>query len=238
MTEDEDIRIWLETDGNADELIHWLHSQTLTGARRRRTILDEWLAGLARFAEADLHTEAPVGESGYIQQHIAQSGRGYEPGGAGGGGTYTRTVGVRRGSSEHPLYVNRGTASIYGNMSSGAQELISRGEAMGLNTTIGRGRIYPRGDRAAASVLETRRKRVTGRNFVDHAQGRRPALTFQKRGEPRKFRAWVSGQKPNPFMYRTYRHTAVYAKGQMRAIARAMFPNARAAGFPFGPGIH
>lgn len=244
MEINEDIQIQTAIERNdLDALIRYLHSGTLTGARRRREVLNGWLSFLADFAEIDLHREAPMGESGYIQSHIQQSGRGYEPGGAGGGGTYTRTVGVRRGNSEHPLYVHRGTASIYGSMSSGAQELLSRGEDMGLNAMpmIGRGRIYPRGDRGAASVIQTSgldgkfyrissRNRVTGRNFMDHLQGRKPALTFQKRGEPRKFRAWVSGQKPNPFIYRTFRHTALYAKGQIRVVAQALFPNSRPSG--------
>jgi len=208
-----------ETDWQ--KLIHLLHHGTIIGARRRRELLKDLLDELGTFATNVAHTEAPVGETAYIQRHIGETGISYEPGGAGGGGSYSKTVGVRAGSSMHPLYVHRGTMSIYGSMSAGAQQLLSRGDELGLRgmPMIGRNRIYPRGDRAAASVVETRRKRVTGKNFIEHVQGRRPALTFQKRGEPRKFRAWVSGQAPNPYITRTFVHTAIYAKGRLRAIA-------------------
>lgn len=267
MANEDTIRIWLETEGDWQELARWLHSGTLTGATRRREVMKAWMLTVSSFAEADLHAQAPVGESGYMQAHIGRSGQHYVPGGAGGGGSYVETVGVRAGSSMHPLYVHFGTAqrSIYGQLSSGAQELLARGAAFsapvqqqtseapgisrgrspfeavsgigpsGLLSNPTTGRIYPRGNRAAASVIETRKRRVTGQNFMEHVQGRKPALAIRKRGEV-SFRAWVSGQKPNPFLYETFVHTAIYAKGGLRAIARAFFPNAVAAGRLDRPG--
>lgn len=247
------IDLSVDLDGDWGDLRRLLHHGTLGGARRRRDLLKELLEELGTFATMATHVEAPVGSdgSGYLQSHIGQSGVGYAPGGAGGGGSYVKTVGVRAGSSMHPLYVHMGTArvqSIYGTFGSGARELLARGAGMTAHTSeplmsapgslLGRsgsasvggfgpggllsgtsGRIYPRGDRARASVIETKRSRVTGRNFIEHATGRKPALAIRKRGEGVHFRAWVSGQAPNPYMARSFIHTAIYAKGRLRAIA-------------------
>jgi hypothetical protein len=209
----EGIDLRIELDGDWTALRRSLHSATLTGATRRRAILHQWLDHLADVAEAEMHRLAPIGQSkdsGYIQSHIGKSGFGYEPGGAGGGGTYTLTTGVRRGQSLHPLYVESGTKNIY---SSGGFEAILRGgmtgEGFGPAMNL-QGRIYPRN---RVNFLTP-----TGKDF--ESAGKRPALTFQKRGEPRKWRAWVTGQRPQRFVYRSFHHVSIYAKGQMRVIAR------------------
>ncbi len=50
-----------------------------------------------------------------------------------------------------------------------------------------------------------------------------PALRFQKKGEKVRFRAWVSGQAPKPFVYYSFLQTSVYAKGQLQSAVRSMF---------------
>lgn len=44
-------------------------------------------------------------------------------------------------------------------------------------------------------------------------------LTFQKKGEPRRFKRWVTGQEPNPFVERAYNLLVPYAR--IRAAAHA-----------------
>jgi hypothetical protein len=189
---------------NERELLHWLRSGYL-----RRELLKDLLVNLQRHATHMTRVYAPIGESLYIHRHIHAGPPVYKPGGAFGGGTYERSTGVKRGASLHPLYVHFGTAQPEG--------FSQRGLMMAGGLP---GRIYPKGgNRAPATVLETKRARLTRGVEDPKVPGgyRRPALTFQKRGEGRKFRAWVSGQRPQPFVYLAYQHTAIYARGEIRA---------------------
>lgn len=43
-------------------------------------------------------------------------------------------------------------------------------------------------------------------------------MTFQKRGEPRKWKMWVTGQKPNPFVLYAYQQLVPYARGRIRRL--------------------
>ncbi len=50
---------------------------------------------------------------GVLQERIDRTDVGWRPGGAGGGGAYTATFGVKEGWINYPLYVDQGTG-IYG----------------------------------------------------------------------------------------------------------------------------
>lgn len=168
--------------------------------QRRREWLKILTLDLGRHAMMMMRVYAPSGQSNYLHSHINMSGIVYRPGGAGGGGSYEVIAGVRRGTSEHPIYVHQGTKNpegqtIHGALVGGTGDL--------------QGRIYAKGAGAFGRATS-----------FTHAQ-RKPVLTFQKRGEPRRFRAWVSGQRPQPFAYFAFGHTAVYAKGRIRAGAEA-----------------
>lgn len=51
--------------------------------------------------------------SRYLIRHVDRSPETWSPGGIGGGGSWDRIVGIKAGSSRHPLYVEFGTG-IYG----------------------------------------------------------------------------------------------------------------------------
>jgi hypothetical protein len=205
-----------------DPRLEALVSQASAAARRRalQQIIIHW----GEYATAMQRIYAPRGESAELQQGIGMTlPREYLPGGAGGGGSYQVTSGVRR-TVRHAMHVHFGTANPGG--------LPGRALFMVGGTGEAQGRIYPRGGATAARHIYRSQREFQqinargrrGRGIDDFTYNQRaPALTFQKRGEPRKFRAWVSGQRPNPFVYRAFMTTAVYAKGQLRAIARGMF---------------
>jgi hypothetical protein len=199
---------------NEQELLRWLRNGYL-----RRELLKDLLANLQRHATHMQRVYAPIGDSMYIHRHIHAGPQIWLPGGAYGGGTYQRSTGVRRGTSMHPLYVHFGTAQPEG--------FSQRGLMMAGGLP---GRIYPKGgSRAPASVLETRRERLTRSVQDPKVPGgfRRPALTFQKRGEGRRFRAWVSGQRPQPYVYLAYQSTAIYARGEIRAAMHGLLDQLR-----------
>ena len=195
-----------------------MHSGAIR-ARLLRGALDD----MADHATTMQRVYAPSGSTGYLHAHIARSRIKYFPGGFGGGGRYEIVSGVLRGTSQHPLYVHFGTANP-----TDAQIENSFWDTASFPT---QNRIYPRAGRAAASIFAPgeaghgrRRLRAGGTKGIDAPRGiHRPALTFQKRGEPRKFRAWVSGQRPQPFVYFAFVHTAVYAEGRLRAAVGQMF---------------
>lgn len=56
----------------------------------------------------------------------------------------------------------------------------------------------------------------TGSNLI-RPRGNRP-MTFQKRGEPRRFRWSTKGQKPNPFMLYAWQQLVPYARGRIRRM--------------------
>jgi hypothetical protein len=149
----------------------------------------DWLSKNAAFW---IRIYAPTGETGGLQRHIDETPAHWHPGGAGGGGVYESSAGVRRifgaqqNSSLYPLWVHEGTANK------------------------GRAFIYPADDRDPASVIATQRPRRRSGGV----------LTFQKQGEKRAFRWRVSGQKPNPFVYKAYQHVSVYTRTRMLTLGR------------------
>lgn len=183
-----------------------LGSQSL----RRREQLKEILNDAADKATAEMRIYAPVGETGYLHEHLHRSGMTYLPGGAGGGGTYQIVTGVRRGTSQHPFFVHGGTANRDLDTMTNAAVL---GGGGGANL---QGRIYARGGMTAKRY----QLRVAQRGTKDPIL-RRPALTFQKQGEPRRFRAWVRGQRPQPFVYFAFQTTAIYVERRLAASGRS-----------------
>lgn len=150
----------------------------------------DWLSSNAAFW---IRIYAPQGETGELVRNIGKTGVYWHPGGAGGGGVYESMAGVRppqtlRGPSTYPLSVEKGTANK------------------------GRGYIYPRDDRAPASVLATRRpRRQSG-----EAGG---AMSFYFRGD-KIFRKRVRGQKPQPFVFAAFHQTSIYTRVRMLTLGR------------------
>lgn len=99
------ISIELEDD---DDVIHKLDF----AAERFRNRAKELLDNIAEFGVHVLDANVPV-HSSYLLRHVGRSPVAWRPGGAGGGGEWQAVVGIRAGSSRHPLYVERGTG-IYG----------------------------------------------------------------------------------------------------------------------------
>jgi hypothetical protein len=107
--------------------------------------------------------------STYLLRHVSKQSATWRPGGAGGGGSYEGVVGIKRGQSRHPFYVEFGTG-LYG--------------AVGWY-------IVPR-------VM--------------------PYMTFYSTLYHRRIRAKkIRGQRPQHYMYATWREMLVYARG--RALA-------------------
>lgn len=80
----------------------------------------------------------------------------------------------------------------------------------GTGVYAGRRIIRARYDRARATVIATGLSRLSRR--------RGGVLTFQKLGEPRKFRYWVSGQEGQRYFYGTWRALDIYAGSRFFAI--------------------
>ena len=135
-----------------------------------RDLVDE----LATFSAFWLISHVPVYDT-YIMRHIDRDGPVWMPGGAGGGGEWRSVVGIKEGTSRHPIYVEQGTG-IY----------------------AGKGLIW------ASGV-----KGLTGRY--------QNVMTFQKHGEPRKYRPWVRGQRPQQYFYLTWRALNAFATAKIAA---------------------
>lgn len=185
-----------------------------------RSILND----LGNFSSVQQRLYAPTGSNvsdGYLHRHLDEGPVEYSPGGSLGGGSYRKHVGVLAGTSDHPFYVHFGTKN-------------PEGSVVGMQQIVGgiQGRIYPRGDRGAASIYAPgaqangRDRRITERVGLRNGFLRSqtaPALTFQKRGEERRFRPYVQGQRPQPFVYYSYITTSIYAKSQAETIAERAF---------------
>lgn len=151
----------------------------------------ELLKFLGGLSTAWIRINAPTG-SGGLQRHIDYDPVHWHPGGAGGGGVYETTAGVKRimstriESQIYPYWVHEGTSN--------------RGRAF----------IYPSDEREEAFGIQRRtpRRRAGG------------VLTFQKQGEPRKYRWRVKGQKPNPFVYRAYQQVSIYTRIRLQTLGR------------------
>lgn len=98
--------IWIEVEGE-DEAIRSLeiHHELLN--LRAKGLVEE----LAHDGVTLLHKNVPQ-YTGYTLRHVDQTGVEWNPGGAGGGGEYEATVGIKAGTSYHPVYVNRGTGEF------------------------------------------------------------------------------------------------------------------------------
>jgi hypothetical protein len=74
-----------------------------------RDLVDELadVASLALIMNVPRHND-------YILNHIAREGALWMPGGAGGGGEYKAIVGIKEGTSRHPIYVEFGTGIYAG----------------------------------------------------------------------------------------------------------------------------
>lgn len=173
--------------------------------RARSRALIQTIEHWADLSTAQQRIYAPRGETGRLHDAIHQTHpRQYLPGGAGGGGTFQVSSGVRRGIAPHAEHVLFGTA--FGDLIPGGGNFMTPG------------RIYPKSQRFRRLFDDSGRDR-----FQDMELGQKtPALKIQKRGEPVRWRAWVSGQRPNNFVYSAYVDTAIYAKGQLRSIARGL----------------
>ena len=175
--------------------------------RARTRALVQTIEHWANLSTAQQRIYAPRGDTGRLHEAIHQSpARQYLPGGPGGGGSYQISSGVRRGVAPHAEHVLFGTALsapfFFSPSSQGTDALTP-------------GRIYPKAARFRYLVDE---RFADGFEFNKRA----PALAIQKKGEPVRWRAWVSGQRPNNFVYSAYVDTAIYAKGQLRAIAHGL----------------
>lgn len=75
--------------------------------------LREMLVELSNVASLSLISNVPQYNS-YIMNHISREGPRWMPGGAGGGGEWKSIVGIKEGTSRHPLYVEFGTGLYAG----------------------------------------------------------------------------------------------------------------------------
>lgn len=158
----------------------------------------EWVEDLGERAAQAIAQETPR-VSGKTLTLIHKGGARYSPGGAGGGGVWEMSVGILQSPRNTVLYVHRGTAGG------------------------SKGKIYPRDDRAPASVVATRRSRLRkDDNKAAVPIGKRRALMFQKGAEPVRFRFWVSGQDPNPFVYTAYKQVRLYAGFKFTRISNEL----------------
>jgi len=124
------------------------------------------LDNLADFGYHVLQSSVPRHTS-YLLRHVARSDVTWRPGGAGGGGSWEAVIGVKRGESKHPLYVEFGTG-IYG--------------AVGWFIVPVRAQYM--------TFYSTRFHRVIN---VTHTRG----------------------QRPQRYLYHTWRELLVYARGRM-----------------------
>lgn len=128
-----------------------------------------------------LRLYVPV-DSGYTLRHTDASTPTWRPGGPGGGGEWVSTVGIKTGTSRHPLY-----------------------RAFGTGLYAGRGLIRPHHPGGFTLVSRNPRRGV---------------LTFQKRGEQRRFRYWVRGQRGRNFLYAAYQQARIYANARVHTLGR------------------
>jgi hypothetical protein len=84
----------------------------MQGARQEAN-LREMVDELADVASLALIMNVPR-RNDYIIEHIDRAGATWMPGGSGGGGEYKAIVGIKEGSSRHPIYVEFGTGIYAG----------------------------------------------------------------------------------------------------------------------------
>jgi hypothetical protein len=136
--------------------------------RRGNEFVKQMLNNLADFGHHVLQSHVPR-HSTYLLRHVDKEPARWRPGGAGGGGSYEAVVGIKRGTSKHPLYVEFGTG-LYG----------------GVGWYI-----LPR---------------------------THPYMTFYSTRYHRWIRAkYTKGQRPQHYMYATWREMLIYARGRAMA---------------------
>lgn len=79
----------------------------------QRQGLREMVNELVNVASVALIMHVPQ-YSSYIMNHIDRAGPTWMPGGAGGGGEWKAIVGIKEGTSRHPIYVEFGTGIYAG----------------------------------------------------------------------------------------------------------------------------
>jgi hypothetical protein len=99
--------IWIEVE-NEDQAILTLDAHHFAAQRRAKDLLEALTGDGARLLEENVPTY-----TSYTLRHVDRTSVEWHPGGAGGGGEYESTVGIKRGTSYHPVYVNQGTG-VYG----------------------------------------------------------------------------------------------------------------------------
>jgi hypothetical protein len=94
---------------NEERIIHSLERmEERVRGRARETIED-----LTNATALTLIGATPMHNT-YIMQHIDRDGPVWMPGGAGGGGEWKSIVGIKEGTSRHPIYVEFGTGIYAG----------------------------------------------------------------------------------------------------------------------------
>jgi hypothetical protein len=91
-----------------DDIIHNIDIIEVKSRLMLKRILDE----ITSFGYHVLQSHVPRHTS-YLLRHVDREQPRWRPGGAGGGGEYESVVGVKRGTSKHPFYVEFGTG-LYG----------------------------------------------------------------------------------------------------------------------------
>jgi hypothetical protein len=104
---DEERYFWFEVE-NEDEVMRDLDAYHIVAQRRAKDLLEALAGDGAKLLEENVPTY-----TSYTLRHVDRTSVTWSPGGAGGGGEYEATVGVKRGTSRHPIYANIGTG-IYG----------------------------------------------------------------------------------------------------------------------------
>jgi hypothetical protein len=98
---------WIEFE-NEDETILKIDAYHIAARRRAKDLLEALAGDGAKLLEENVPTY-----TSYTLRHVDRSSVEWHPGGLGGGGEYEATVGIKRGTSYHPVYANQGTG-IYG----------------------------------------------------------------------------------------------------------------------------
>lgn len=98
---------WIEVD--EDEAVHGIERAQLAIGGRVDRLLDD----LADKGVHILQSNIPI-YSSYTLRHIDRENVKWHPGGAGGGGHWETTLGIRSGTSMHPLYADQGTPPYTG----------------------------------------------------------------------------------------------------------------------------
>ncbi len=163
----------------------------------------EYIEDAGNRAFGSILSSTPLG-SGATIASLRKGSPTYKPGGRGGGGTWEIQHGFLRTQKNAILYYHFGTAQ------KNSQK-----------------RIYPSQGRQGKIVEATGRalltKRMDDPSKSPKPIGNRPVLSFEKLGE-RRFRAWVSGQEPNKFVYVAYVQASLYLKIKLEKLPGKIYP--------------